>query len=172
MKGLRLFIAGCVLAAAAPFLVWQDCAGDVETAAFAGWPKTFDGRKLKSLPLTKREKAFAAGFPGKTARFTDGEQQYILRWVTRPSRKLHPAADCFRASGYRIKYLPLHIDEHGATWSSFEASREGKVLCVRERIYDDEVGRSFSDVSSWYWAATFDRTNGPWWAVTVITTKE
>jgi hypothetical protein len=45
------------------------------------------------------------------------------------------------------------------------ATRNGRTMRVRERIYDD-AGHNWTDVSAWYWAALFGG-DGPWWAVTV-----
>jgi hypothetical protein len=75
--------------------------------------------------------------------------------------------DCFRASGYQIRYLPIHIDSNQKAWSVFEASRNDQILYVRERIYD-YADNNYSDVSAWYWAAVSGRTRGPWWMIAVI----
>jgi len=45
--------------------------------------------------------------------------------------------------------------------------RDGKHLLVRERIYEAAGERSFTDVSSWYWAAVLGRSVGPWWAILI-----
>lgn len=106
-----------------------------------------------------------AFFPGRVGRFSDGQREIILRWVTQETRKLHASSDCFKANGYRIEALPIKR-EGEALWSRFIAMR-GKVrLEVAERIYAPGGGQ-WSDVSAWYWAALLGRTQGPWWAVTV-----
>ncbi len=134
--------------------------------AFPGWPAQLEGRELKPLPLTERELRFGEDFPGKIGRFTDGRTEVIVRWVTEATRKLHPASDCFEGIGFRVQPLPLHVDEHGSRWSSFTATRGNERLRVRERIYAG-TGESWSDVSSWYWAALRETSAGPWWAITI-----
>lgn len=136
-------------------------------AAFPGWPAEFQGRALREEPLEPRETRVLASFPGKVARFTDGSAQIILRWVTEPTRKLHPAADCFIALGYRVQPQPLWRNEQGELWSVFLASRGSENLRVAERIHDG-TGASWSDPSAWWWAAQCRRTTGPWWALTVV----
>ncbi len=161
-----IFIACCALAAAAPFLPARPSA-PVHEAPFPGWPATFAGRELKPLPLSPREERFVADFPGRIARFTDGQREIIIRWAARETRTLHPASDCFKGVGYSIRPLPLVTDESGARWSVFQATMNGESLRVRERVYADGGGQSWTDVSSWYWQALMGKTTGPWWAVTV-----
>ena len=36
-----------------------------------------------------------------------------------------------------------------------------------EHITLEGDGRSFADVSSWYWSAVTGRSRGPWWARTI-----
>lgn len=103
-------------------------------------------------------------FPGRIGRFSDGEREIVIRWVTEATRKLHPASDCFQGLGYSIKPRALQRDDKGSLWSSFGASKGNERLRVRERIHS-ESGETWTDVSSWYWAAL--REEGPWWAITV-----
>jgi exosortase/archaeosortase family protein len=134
--------------------------------AFPGWPATFEGRALTPLPLTTRERQFQAGFPGRIGRFRDGRHELIIRWVTRDTRLLHPAADCFRGMGYRVTPLPLARDAAGGLWGAFRAERGTQTVRVRERIVDD-AGHAWSDVSAWYWSAALHHAAGPWWAITI-----
>jgi hypothetical protein len=166
MRYAQLFVIACVLAAAAPF-VPSPQAVRPEKHAFPGWPTHFDGRTLAAMPLSEREQTFAQGFPGRMATFTDGERTILFRWVTKDTRKLHSAWDCFRGSGYRVTPLPLHKDEHGQLWGNFRATRGSETVHVSERISDDS-GNAWTDVSAWYWAALLGQSNGPWWAVTVV----
>jgi hypothetical protein len=115
------------------------------------------------------EQRFASDFPGRIARFSDGEREVVIRWVSRETRKLHPASDCFRGSGYAITPEPLAVDADGTRWGSFLASRGAQRLHVRERIYDAS-GEEWTDVSAWYWAATAGKSRGPWWAITTAET--
>lgn len=121
------------------------------------------------LPLSEREQYFAADFPGKIGRFTDGEREIVLRWVSTASRKLHPASDCYRGSGYSVTNLPIVREQDGAQWGCFRAERQAHDTRVCERIYDN-AGNSWSDTSSWFWDAVRGNSNGPWWAVTVAGT--
>ena len=91
----------------------------------------------------------------------------VLRHVAAPTRMLHPAADCYRALGYRIAQARLEQDAQQRLWRCFAAQRPGAApLRVCERIVDAE-GRAFTDTSAWYWAAATGRSTGPWQAVTV-----
>ncbi len=164
MRTFLFFVVCCALAAIAPFFAPQTIHSS-ESIAFPGWPGRFENRVLTELPLSEREKQFTADFPGRIARFTDGEREIIFRWVTRQTRALHPAADCFRGLGYSIRPLPL-VTVEGNRWGAFEASRNGETLLVRERIFSANSSQSWTDVSSWFWQATFSVDSG-WWAVTV-----
>lgn len=173
MRTFTVFVVCCALAAVAPFFARQ-AAYSTESISFPGWPLQFEGRTLTELPLTPRERQFTEGFPGKIARFTDGRREIIVRWVTRETRALHPAADCFRGIGYSVRPLPLATDSEENHWGTFEASRKDETLLVRERIYSAAYGQSWSDVSSWYWQAmlgTSQNNRTGWWAVTVAERK-
>jgi hypothetical protein len=160
-----VFILSSVLLMTAPF--WRAPRQHEPVAAeFPGWPATFEGRALRELPLSEREERFGAGFPGRIARFTDGQRELIIRWVAAPTRQLHSAADCFRGLGYALTPSTLWRQEDGSPWHRFTASRGSTSLVVREAITDGGAGR-WTDVSEWYWRALFGSTDGPWWAVTV-----
>jgi hypothetical protein len=134
--------------------------------AFPGWPERWEGRTLRARAATPAEEAFARWFPGRIAAFDDGERHLLLRYVTQPTRRLHPASDCYRGAGYSIEARPLRVDGDGRRWGCLQAKRGERRLLVCESVHDTE-GRSWSDVSSWYWAAAFESGPGPWWAVTV-----
>lgn len=136
------------------------------TQVFGGWPKQIDSRPLLELGLSEQERLFVQGFPGHVGRFSNGSRELVLRWITRPSRNLHPAQDCLKGVGYRVTPQPLRVDTEGHHWGCVRAERNGQTLRVCERVYD-EAGGSWSDVSSWYWAAILGKSAGPWWAVTV-----
>ena len=161
-----LFAMACLIAAAMPLLDTSSPAP--VTADFPGWPTRYEGKLLQSLPLTALERRFAENFPGRVGRFSDGEREIVMRWVSSETRKLHPAADCFRGSGYSITPQPIEVDGNGARWGGFIAVRGTVRIDVRERIYD-AAGNSWTDVSSWYWAALRGQSQRPWWAVTVAT---
>jgi len=166
MRSSLLFIICCLLAAVAPFAPMRSDAPN-ELSAFPGWPDQLEGHGLTRLPLSSREERFAADFPGRIARFSDGEGEMIIRWVERETRALHPASDCFKGLGYSIRPLPVRVDQSGRRWGSFEARRGDEALRVHERIYDSADKESWSDVSSWYWQAMMGKTSGGWWAVIV-----
>lgn len=129
------------------------------------WPTRWEGRALTPLPPAPADRRLAAGFPGRVARFADGERQVVLRHMTAATRRLHPARDCFEGIGYRI--APARMRRTGGAYSScFLASRDGVTIRVCERIVAADGG-SFPDVSSWYWPALIGRSRGPWIAALV-----
>jgi hypothetical protein len=171
MNTLRIYVIVCILAAIAPFLVEQSNSRP-DTMPFPGWPTHFEGQPLRELPLSDRESYFKSGFPGRIGRFTDGNRELVIRWVTEETRKLHPGVDCFKGVGYSVRPLPVRIDTGGNRWGCFEATGGGENLRVCERIYNETSHTGISDtnwtdVSSWYWTAFLGKTQGPWWAVTV-----
>lgn len=132
---------------------------------FVEWPTRFAGQPLRPLALSAVEQRFAAQFPGAIARFSAGTQLVTLRHVSRPTRKLHPAADCYRGLGYRIQAMHLEQRNEGAGLQRcFVAKGHGVDLRVCEYI-EDAAGQSFSDNSAWYWSALSGRSAGPWRAV-------
>ncbi len=168
MKPRLAFAAGALLVAALPLVCGLDAMRPLPArGGEVAWPRQIDGRVLTRLPLAAAEQRFARGFPGAIARFTDGRREFVLRSVERPTRMLHPAVDCFRGLGYDVSASRLTADEDGRTWNCFEALRAGRTLRVCERIVDGR-GRSWTDVSAWYWAAALGRTSGPWSAVTKV----
>lgn len=168
MRRTVLYLTICTMAGLIPLLPIQSkqAQGGSPRVAFSGWPGHLDGQALRPLPLTERELRFGGDFPGQIGRFTDGRREVIIRRVTEATRELHPASDCFEGIGFRVRPLPLHVDGDGLLWSSFIATRGNERLHVRERIYMD-TGESWTDVSSWYWAAARESSAGPWWAITV-----
>lgn len=166
-----LHLVICTAAAAAPLLSAAPDA--IKANADRGdvvWPESFEGRVLRQLPLSARELKFSVDFPGHIARFSDGEREIIIRYVTNSTRMLHAASDCLRGVGYSITPSALEVDANGNKWSAFRAARGSDVLNVRERIYDEQ-GRSWTDVSTWYWSVVMGRTSGPSWAVTVAASR-
>lgn len=166
---MRAFAWGCIVAAA---LSWLPRPGaDVaehRPAADVSWPVTFDDAPLEPLRSSATERAFAADFPGAIARFRAGSGEVVLRHVVEATRRLHPAADCLRATGHAVVATGPIVDERGRLWSTAVASKDGRRWRVRERIVDDRSGQVFTDASSWWWAALLERSTGPWWAWTVL----
>jgi hypothetical protein len=160
------FVFTLVLCALTPLLNGHAArAGGDARSAGAEWPTQWQGRRLRPLALSAVEQRFAARFPGQIARLTDGSQVLVWREVQRPTRMLHPAADCYRGLGYRIDDARLEHDAQQRLWRCFVASRNGQRLRVCERIVDAD-GRAFTDASSWFWAAQLGRSAGPWQAIT------
>lgn len=165
MRRLMPFCILCLFAGLAP-LVTEKINFIQQVQAFPGWPDNFDGRTLRQLPLSDRENLFLEYFPGSIGRFSDGRREYIFRWLIAPTRKFHPASDCFRGIGYLIETLPIEVRPDGSPWRVFRATKGEEKLRVYERIYDQQ-GNSWTDVSSWYWSALLGESEGPWWSVTI-----
>ena len=162
VKGM--FAAVLVACALSPLA--RQAAPAAPVTASPEWPMQWDGKGLRPLALSAVEQRFASRFPGHIARMTDGEQVLVLRAVNEPTRQLHPAADCYRGLGYTIRNAQLEADAKDQLWRCFVAERGGQSTRVCERIVD-AAGHAFTDTSSWYWAAQFGRSTGPWQAVTV-----
>lgn len=137
----------------------------------AEWPHEWRGQALQPLAMSAVERRFAAQFPGRIARFAlaDGGE-LVLREVQRPTRMLHPAADCWRGIGWRIEATRLERDADALLWRCFDAVRHGHRVRVCERIVDAH-GQAFTDTSAWFWAASLDRSQGPWQAITRVENK-
>ena len=132
-------------------------------------PRQWQGVAVRPLALSAVEQRFAERFPGRIMRLTDGRQIVVLRDVTKPTRMLHPAADCYRALGYRIdgERLERTVAGEGASIQRcFTARKSSMALRVCEQI-EDARGQHFADTSAWYWAATMGQSSGPWRAITV-----
>lgn len=158
------FAVSLAAAAAAPFL---SPGAPAPQPAAAPWPAHFEGRSLAPLAPAPEDALLARAFPGRVARFSDGRRQIVLRQVAAPTRRLHPAKDCFRATGYRIEPAPMQTVAGLGPSSCFLAVREGKAFRVCERIAGSN-GRSWPDISSWYWSALLDPGSGPWLAALTV----
>lgn len=166
---LLLLLAACAIA---PLARRHDEAAPATPHAPMEWPSEYEGRPLRPLALSAVEQRFAAAFPGAIGRFSDGERLLVLRDVERPTRMLHPAADCYRGLGYRVRGERLESDGERRLWRCFAATRPGHgELRVCERIEDlDPQGRgaAWTDSSAWFWDAALGRSAGPWRAVTRV----
>lgn len=159
-------LIACAAAAVAPFS-WGERPPPRAAEPFPGWPAEIGGRVLRELPLSPREERLARDEPGRIARFSDGGAQLVLRWIPEAGASFHGAADCYRGLGFDVRPETAWRDERGELWGRFRAERAGERLVVRERVLD-AAGRSWSDVSAWFWAALLGRTRGPWWAAMVV----
>ncbi len=138
----------------------------------AEWPREWAGQALQPLSRSAVEARFASHFPGRIARFrmADSGDELVLREVDRPTRMLHPAADCWRAIGWQVDAARLVRDDassEGLLWRCFEARQGGQRVRVCERIVDAD-GQAFTDTSAWFWAASLGQSHGPWQAVTTV----
>ena len=166
MRHWLAYLVLCVTAATVPLLE-PSLDVPVPVEGFPGWPTELLGHELRKVPLGEREARFFEVLPGYVARFTDGERQYVLRWVKQATRHLHPAVECFRGTGYEIGERSSWIDPEGRHWGSFEARRGELAVSVRELVYD-EAGHTWADVSAWFWAALLGETSGPYWSLMVV----
>lgn len=137
---------------------------------FPGWPKQFEGEPLTSEALSPEESRFYQQFPGRTAAFRTPERRLLVRWLSDYTRKLHPAVQCYRGSGYQVEHSRQCVRANGLRYGCFEATDGRRRLLVSERI-EDASGRSWTDVSSWYWAAVLGQTSGPWVSTTVVESR-
>jgi hypothetical protein len=166
VRNVVFFILSCCCAFILPYLPINTNSGE-PNPSFPGWPSTIDTHDFQPIALSKTEAKFALSFPGRIAKFSNGQQTIQVRWITKPTRKLHPASDCFKGIGYRVRPLSLLVDKSGAIWSRIQCVKGSSRLVVRERIFDNH-GQAWTDVSSWYWNAVCGRSNGPWWSVTIV----
>jgi hypothetical protein len=79
------------------------------------------------------------------ARFGDGRRESLVRHGETPTHSLHPAADCFRAQGYKVSAAKVQIADVGYC-SCFNAAHSGGNHLVCERSNDGQG----PDVSAWY----------------------
>lgn len=135
------------------------------SATFEGWPATLDGVALEPRELSERDRPYLAGFPGRIAAFRAGDEDVLLRWVAKPTRRLHSAADCYRGLGWEVE--PMTATDG---WARFSVTYEGRTLIVRERLTDAD-GEHFSEVGAWYWAAMLGSSDGPWLNVVRVGTR-
>jgi hypothetical protein len=169
----RVLVKGACVLVLPICMVWSAAFALLRTEPAAAAPQAapelpaqWRGQPLRPLALSDVEQRFAQRFPGTLARLTDGQQVLVLRHVQKPTRMLHPAADCYQALGYSIAAQQLELDTEQQLWRCFEALRDGRALRVCERIVDAQ-GAGFTDASAWYWSALLGQSHGPWQAITV-----
>lgn len=160
-------LALALIAAAALPLLGRAAAPEPVSAPAGEWPLSVDGAPLRPLALSAVEQRFAARFHGRIGRFESPDATWVLRDVTRPTRTLHPASDCFRGLGYRIELARLEQDEQSRLWRCFIAEQGGQRVRVCERIVDAKA-QAFTDTSAWFWSATLGQSSGPWRAITRV----
>jgi hypothetical protein len=168
-RWLLLWMAVLFTCCVAPLLVPAKAASSLQQQPASEFPSTWDGRALRPLALSAVEQRFAAQFPGRLVRLTDGEQSLVWREVRSPTRLLHPATDCYRGLGYRIEAAQLENDAQARLWRCFVAVRSTPSGMERVRVCEriiDSKGLAFTDTSSWFWAAQLGQSTGPWLAIT------
>ena len=172
---VALLVATSFSAAAVPFLARASVTPETGEVT---WPTQWNGLDLIPVALTEHEESFADTFPGEIAVFRTAEgpfsKRLILRHVERATRKLHSSADCLRAAGCSLKEKPEETDSNGERWSIWSATApEGGRFRVRERLHEAaDPERQWTDATNWFWSAALGRSEGPWWAVTVIEAGE
>ena len=174
MKGARdvkahsgVFLLALALASAAPLFPRPTLSGNGTPASFPGWPAEFEGAALARMAPGREDAWFTRDFPGKVARFSARDRQIVVRWVSSPTRRLHPASQCFTGAGYAVTPAPMARSRDGALMSCFTARRGVEALKVCEQLRDD-AGRSWPDVSAWYWHALTSPAGGAWWSYVIV----
>jgi len=162
-----VFLLSLALASAAPLFPRPTPPGSASAAPFPGWPAEYEGTTLERMAPGREDAWFTRDFPGRVARFSAARRQVVVRWVNSPTRRLHPASQCFKGAGYAVSPLPMTRSRDGALMSCFTARRDGDALQVCEQLRDD-AGRSWPDVSAWYWHALAAPAGGAWWSYVVV----
>src|SRR5207247_142313 len=75
------------------------------------------------LPLWRRPETTSA-VTERIERFTEGRHEYTIRHIAEPSRRVHPAEECYRATGWTLRALPMRVDSR--RWGCFEAAHRGE----------------------------------------------
>jgi hypothetical protein len=159
MRGLSAFVLAAAAALASS--VARPHARPPVPAVPPVWPTEFEGRRLVSEALTARETRLGAGFAGSIARFSDGERQYVLRWLEGVPRGYHSAIDCYRGLGFAIEPQPRWLDAGGRAWSAFEAVRGAERLRGLERVETATATRAWTEPTDWFVDALLGRVEEP-----------
>lgn len=168
----RLAVSICALtgivACAVPFFGTIDSLNETPNLQVA-WPETWNNEALGRLDLRGTPEAQLGDFEGEIAQFRLAEHstQILLRVTDKPTRRIHPVENCYRASGWQVAPLPPLQDQQGRLWSVFQATHpDGRSRRVRQlyaAIEQTHAGgdlatwlqgaRTWPDASAWYWAA-------------------
>ena len=150
-----------LVAAAGPFMRSEPLNMGTKVIPEARWPTEFDKHPAQQLALEAKERRFVESFPGEVRKYSVAGGEMIVRAVSTPTRKLHPAADCLRAVGFSVSPAKAELTAAGTIRGCVEAVGPSGRYRVCEHI-EDARGVTFSDVSSWYWAAMMGDSVGPW----------
>lgn len=123
--------------------------------------KRLVGEGWRRVALADSTLEYAARFPGAIELFEMEGRTLVVRVIYRATRRYHQSADCYRALGYSTSPLPILMEVDGAMWGRVLATREGERVEVRERVVSSD-GQSWTDASSWFWAAALGKSEGPW----------
>jgi exosortase/archaeosortase family protein len=131
-----------------------------------GWPTSLYEETLTPAELSPFERASFKHFPGSVARFETEKYRVIIFFIEEVTRELHSRALCLEAAGFKVHLKEGFTDRNGCRWSSMTAEKtvNGRPLSVPflESTFDSR-GKSFSDLSEWYWSVFLGNTTGPWW---------
>ncbi|MCB1099079.1 MAG: hypothetical protein KDN22_26140 [Verrucomicrobiae bacterium] len=164
---LAIVLMQCAIAAALPLFQSDDASlhRQQHTGAVT-WPTKFEGANLTPIELDAKATAALQRFPGEAALFSDGSRYVLLRQVTRATRQLHSSADCLQGMGHQIRSRTIITRrEDGSRWARFTTDM-GIEAC--EQIRSSRTQKTWTDVSAWFWDATFHSEDGPWLAVTLF----
>lgn len=169
-----VFIGTCVLVMLIPF--FQADTGTSKRQVAHEFITTFRHSGLSQVEMSLGESKFYSNFPGVTGYFVvDGRpgESVFLRYTEEPTRMLHSAEGCYRASGCDIGFTDnvlLRVEElsdEAVQWSQFRISDRGEAFLVRQCVMSLSSGKVYADVPAWYWQTTFSSEDrGPWLAVT------
>ncbi|MEM6820378.1 MAG: hypothetical protein AAF558_00355 [Verrucomicrobiota bacterium] len=154
-----IFLLSLIAAARPLFISKSSPENNLQT--LPSWPQYWLGQHLQPVDFEIDEQRFYQAFPGKAAAFTDGNRRIIFRWITRPSRKVHPVRHCLSAQGFSIEKESVIFDKFEHPWRRLQATKKQKTFVVLEQIQDGE-GKFFTDVSAWFWNGILGKSKGPW----------
>jgi hypothetical protein len=169
---MRTLVIVCLSAALLPLLPRQTgvtrSINKSGTGAAREWPEPF--RSMREDKLSDTERRFAEGV--QVGHFQQDGRQWLVRWIRDASRRVHPAEECYRATGWSVRPRPAQLSSGGDVgllgrqlkWGCCAARRGVASVEVCQTIIDNS-GRSWSDVGSWWWSAAFGRSEGPWLGV-------
>jgi hypothetical protein len=125
---------------------------------------SYQGIPVTRIPLNPAKATFYRKFPSSIAVYEADGVKLISGNINAATRKLHPDSHCLRAEGFSTREAKVWDDG----WLSYTAARTGEIFQVKERITCLANGRSWPEISAWFWHALFHPSEAPWEAVTAI----
>ncbi len=159
----------CVVASIVPFFPLVNSAKT--SNGHIQFPSQLNGYKLDSYALSKSERSFYAAFPGEAKKFRWVGSEYqsiMIRFVPKPSRRLHSAETCYQAHGYNVKALipgTVSISGFGTKMpcNRFLATGSGGTYEISQCIVSLHGRAQYPDIQSWYWQTRIlKKDRGPW----------